>query len=190
MISDTGSCNKWAWWWKVTALLVALCLCCTKTMLNHWYNWPASFIELIWWPGLILWLITSIWLFIYVPYLDSRKPNRAWTVEPVKHLLFLQAITWVPFGLTVISITMLGLVFPLVHYLDHHKWVWGGWSILPWMSGLVFFTIVFTVYAYWMSKLLTRNIIKTTTLNRICYMCGYNLYGIQSTQCPECGHTK
>ncbi|MFG0328618.1 MAG: hypothetical protein ACF8PN_01860 [Phycisphaerales bacterium] len=172
------------WWWIFTGALVLACVIGLKPMVEHWMRWPAPWRDLIWWPGVFLWGLTSVWLFGVAPMLDAIDPARCTVGAPHGRMSTLRFIVWTPLGLTIVAMILSLLVFPLLYYIDRGVWFVGldGWMVLfpTLLAGTA-------LYGFLMSRGLERRLRRSAWRAAVCYECGYSLAGLRAARCPECG---
>ena len=60
-------------------------------------------------------------------------------------------------------------------------------SILALVGGLVLLIVVMRQVRKWLGRMPELSIEKRRELAGLCHACGYNLKGVPSYQCPECG---
>lgn len=113
----------------------------------------------------------------HIEYLKFRH-----TPQRLMHSYRLAA--WMPavFVLAVVLINLVGMPIESYYYLGFWEWPTFG-SVITWVAGL----IVIAGICHGVSRLMQRRFVRTVLAASLCLSCGYELRGITSTTCPECG---
>ena len=121
-----------------------------------------------------------IWLVVLAPMLDARSRAFSDRRPPISRARMVVIFTWIPtviFGLLAAQAAIVKLVGIEDFGWYDHGYVW-------WAVGAC---VLAVVYGRMMSAKLVHRIRTEAWRSRRCFRCNYDLTGLSSDRCPECG---
>lgn len=176
--------RKWRWWWTVAVLMAVVITPIVYITESQWIALSSLWKYIMGTLMIFMAGILGLWTFAVAPLLSASDMNPRWTTPPAYHLNTLILAVWTPTIIFVVCCIWLDVIPYIIKGSNTGNW---HFRFELWMSAVIPILALCITYGWYMSRIIKKQFALTTTLRHICLVCGYNLKGISSKYCPECG---